>query len=341
MTLVSIARVRHREARYAEAEALFQNALAGLRKSLGAEHAYVSVTLNNLAVVYKEQGKLAAAEAQLRESLRIQEALFGVESVAAATVANNLGELHVRQGRYAEAEILYRRSLDSQNGRSARIIPTLPTNSPTSQHSLPIKVGQVRQKACCGGPSPSRKRRSGRIIPTLPRRQTIWPTPSALSIACKRLRSCIGARWPSRSTFRSGAIRRSRLPSTTLARSSTKTIGLQRPNLLHAARYRFASDSLGPTHPLMGNSLNNLASILDNLGRHEEAGPLLQRALKVREAVFGSAHPEVAVTLHNLASHYLDLQQWDAAFTAFKRASAIWITRRATGLCCFRGGSRG
>ena len=51
----------------------------------------------------------------------------------------------------------------------------------------------------------------------------------------------------------------------------------------------------------------------------------------MREAIFGSAHPEVAVSLHNLASHYLDLQQWDAAFTAFKRASAIWITRRATG----------
>ena len=35
--------------------------------------------------------------------------------------------------------------------------------------------------------------------------------------------------------------------------------------------------------------------------------------------------------MHNLASHHLDLKEWDAAYAAFKRASAIWIGRRSSG----------
>ena len=87
--------------------------------------------------------------------------------------------------------------------------------------------------------------------------------------------------------------------------------------------------SLGPAHPLVGNSLNNLASLLDNLTRHGEAAPLLERALAVREAALGASHPEVAITVHNLASHHLDRREWGAAYAAFKRASDIWIGRRS------------
>ena len=331
MTLVSIARVRHHEARYAEAEALFQRALDGMRTSLGAEHAYVSVTLNNLAVVFKEQGKLADAEVQLKESLRIQEAMFGRESVAAAAVASNLGELHVRQGRYAEAEILYRRSLGSMERALGPDHPDV-ANQLANLASLFTYQGRASE-------AEGLLRRALTITET-----AFGPEHPDIATRANNLAHAISAqhRLPEAETLyrRSLAIREAHFG----ADHPAVAIGLDNLGAILHQDNRFAEAepfarrslsirerSLGATHPLIGNSLNNLASILDNLGRHEEAHPLLERALKVREAALGSAHPEVAVSLHNLGSHYLDLQQWDAAFLAFKQASAIWTARRTTG----------
>jgi hypothetical protein len=64
------------------------------------------------------------------------------------------------------------------------------------------------------------------------------------------------------------------------------------------------------------------------LGRHDEAAPLLQRALNMREKSYGADHPEVAVSLHNLASNGLDRRDWERTYRLFKRASEIWITRQ-------------
>jgi tetratricopeptide (TPR) repeat protein len=56
----------------------------------------------------------------------------------------------------------------------------------------------------------------------------------------------------------------------------------------------------------MATSLNNLASLLQDLGKYEEAEPLYRRALVIREKSFGPDHPEVRASLNNLASLYRD-----------------------------------
>src|SRR5436190_9059351 len=58
----------------------------------------------------------------------------------------------------------------------------------------------------------------------------------------------------------------------------------------------------GPQHVSVTADKAALASILDALGRPDEAEALLRDALAVFEHVFGAAHHEVAVNLHNLAS---------------------------------------
>ena len=331
MTLVGIARVRHREARYAEAEALFQQALGGFRRAFGAEHAYVSVALNNLAVVNKEQGKLQAAEAQLKESLKIQEALFGADSVAAATVANNLGEVHVRQGRYAEAEALYRRSLQT-NERA------LGSEHPDVANGL----GNLAAVFTYQGRASEAE---GLLRRALTITEKAWgPDHPDVATSTNNLAHALSAQHRLQEAEalyrRSLAIREARFaadnPSIAIALDNLGAVLQQGGRFAEAEPLARRSltireRSLGGSHPLTGNSLNNLGNILDNLRRHDEAGPLLLRALSVREAALGSTHPEVAISLHNLAVHYLDLQQWDAAYAAFKRASAIWIARRATG----------
>jgi CHAT domain-containing protein/tetratricopeptide (TPR) repeat protein len=331
MTLVSMARVQHRQARYGEAEALSQQALEGFRRSLGAEHVHVSVVLNNLAVVYKEQGKLAAAEAQLRESLRIQEAAFGADSVAAAAVANNLGEVHVRQGRYAEAELLYRRTLRITEQALGAEHPDV-ANQLANLASLFTHQGRANE-------AEGLLRRALTIT-----ERAFGPDHPDVATSSNNLAHALSTQQRLQEAEalyrRSLAIREARLG----ADSPSVAIALDNlAGVLHqGARYAEAEPlarrslairerHLGPTHPLTGNSLNNLASILDNLRRHDEAGPLLQRALVIREAALGATHPEVAISLHNLAFHYLDLRQWERAYAAFKRASAIWITRRSSG----------
>ncbi|MBV8213192.1 MAG: tetratricopeptide repeat protein, partial [Verrucomicrobia bacterium] len=59
--------------------------------------------------------------------------------------------------------------------------------------------------------------------------------------------------------------------------------------------------NLGPDHPALATSFNNLAGLYHNLGRYAHAEPLYQRALAIREKALGSEHPDIANSLNNLA----------------------------------------
>src|SRR4029453_730245 len=50
--------------------------------------------------------------------------------------------------------------------------------------------------------------------------------------------------------------------------------------------------ALGPEHPDVAQSLNNLASLYQTQGRYTEAEPLYQRVLASRERVLGAEHPD-------------------------------------------------
>ena len=62
--------------------------------------------------------------------------------------------------------------------------------------------------------------------------------------------------------------------------------------------------ALGPEHPDMATTLNNLALLYQAQGDYGRAAPLYQRSLAVREKALGPEHPSVATTLNNLASLY-------------------------------------
>ena len=49
--------------------------------------------------------------------------------------------------------------------------------------------------------------------------------------------------------------------------------------------------ALGPAHPDVAASLNNLAALYDAQGRYAEAEPLHQRSLAILEKVFGPQRP--------------------------------------------------
>ncbi len=60
--------------------------------------------------------------------------------------------------------------------------------------------------------------------------------------------------------------------------------------------------ALGPEHPRVAGSLNNLAALYEAQGKYGEAEPLHKRALAIREKALGAEHPHVALSLENYAA---------------------------------------
>jgi tetratricopeptide (TPR) repeat protein len=99
------------QSKLAEAEQMYERALRGYEKALGAEHTSTLDTVNNLGSLYKDQGKLALAEQMYERALRGKEKALGAEHTSTLRTINNLGILYKGQGKLALAEQMYERAL--------------------------------------------------------------------------------------------------------------------------------------------------------------------------------------------------------------------------------------
>ncbi len=100
-----------KQERYADAEPLFQRALAVYQKVGGPEHPGVATLLNNIGQLDRDLNRDADAEAPIKRSLVIREKVLGADHPDVARSLNNLAGLYEHQQRYADAEPLYRRAL--------------------------------------------------------------------------------------------------------------------------------------------------------------------------------------------------------------------------------------
>ncbi len=80
---------------------------------------------------------------------------------------------------------------------------------------------------------------------------------------------------------------------------------------------------LGPEHPELVRSLNDLAGLYLAQGDYARAEPLYARALGIREKALGPEHPEVARSLQNLAFLYQAKGDYARAEPLLTRARAI------------------
>jgi tetratricopeptide (TPR) repeat protein len=81
--------------------------------------------------------------------------------------------------------------------------------------------------------------------------------------------------------------------------------------------------ALGPAHPNVAQSLNNLAVLYDDQGKYAEAEPLYQRALRIWEKALGPEHPKVATVLENYAPLLRQTGRESQAAEMEARAKAI------------------
>ncbi len=83
--------------------------------------------------------------------------------------------------------------------------------------------------------------------------------------------------------------------------------------------------ALGPQHPHVAQSLNNLAGLLHAQGEYAAARPLSERALAINEQALGPQHPDVATGLHNLAWLCYAEAQYAQAVALMRRALVIKV----------------
>jgi tetratricopeptide (TPR) repeat protein len=60
-----------------------------------------------------------------------------------------------------------------------------------------------------------------------------------------------------------------------------------------------AEPELGPEHPDVATTLNNLAGLYESMGDYEKALPLYQRALEIYEKSLGPKHPNTIIVRNN------------------------------------------
>jgi tetratricopeptide (TPR) repeat protein len=81
---------------------------------------------------------------------------------------------------------------------------------------------------------------------------------------------------------------------------------------------------LGPEHPEMAGILVNLGLFYQDQGQYEQAEPLYQRVLAIREKVLGPEHLDTARSLDNLAILYHNQLQYAKAEPLYQRALTIY-----------------
>ena len=86
--------------------------------------------------------------------------------------------------------------------------------------------------------------------------------------------------------------------------------------------------ALGPDHPNVATSLNNLAELYRTQGQYAQAEPLYKRSLAIVEKALGPNHPNVATSLENLAVLYRVTKREAQASELEKRAKRIRATKR-------------
>lgn len=81
--------------------------------------------------------------------------------------------------------------------------------------------------------------------------------------------------------------------------------------------------ALGPSHALVGESLQTLADCLREAAEYTEARPLYERALAIREKTLGAEHTTTAWNLHELGVLHLRTADYAAARPLIERGLAI------------------
>ena len=104
VSLNNLARLRQAQKKYADAEQLYNRALAIAETERGHDHPDTGICLSNLAGLLQVEEKLPEAEAAYKESIAILEKAMGPDHVSVRRVLVNYAGLLRKAGRIEEAD---------------------------------------------------------------------------------------------------------------------------------------------------------------------------------------------------------------------------------------------
>jgi len=310
-----------KQGKYPDAEAIFRESLAIYERRSGPDSVNTASGLNNLALVLERAGDYAGAELLLRRSYRILEKALGPNNPDSATTLSNLGrvldsqgkfgagsalvegskpvaptaappaadnpqllvaraEALISQGEYDQAETLHDRVLSIYER-------TLGLEHPLTATGL-SNLGNVRYLQGKFSDAETAHRRALGI-----REKVLGPNHPDTATSLNNLANVLFEQGKDERS--SAAEQRARASSGQRVQSVSEVEGLYRRALAIQER------SLGPDHPSLANTLNNLAALLDQQGKFTESEPLQRRALVILEKALGPLHPDTAATLTTLA----------------------------------------
>jgi tetratricopeptide (TPR) repeat protein len=300
--LDSAAGYLHGRARYAEAKALAERALALANATVGPDHPDTARSLDRLATVLRVQGDLDRARSLHERGLAIREAQLGPNHPATARSLDNLALVLRVQGHLNGARSLHERGLairEAQLGpnhpdtaRSLhRLASALRTQGELNTARTHLERALAIREAHLGADHPSTAYSLDRLATVLHDQGDLNTARTLLERALAIFEARMGLGHPT--TARS-------LDNLALVLHDQGDLNTARTHLERALTIREAV--LGPDHPDTAHSLSNLALVLADQGNITDARALHERALSIREARLGATHPDTVRSRRNLAA---------------------------------------
>jgi tetratricopeptide (TPR) repeat protein len=136
---------------------MYERALAGKEKALGADHTSTLDTVNNLGLLYAVQGRLAEAEQMYERALAGYEKASLSHTITALNTIRNLGVLYYDQDKMGQAKIMFQRAT---LGREKMLGPRHPQTLEAINYlrQLDVKVTEMKGQNTDVVHNPLRKR---------------------------------------------------------------------------------------------------------------------------------------------------------------------------------------
>ncbi|HST45954.1 MAG TPA: serine/threonine-protein kinase, partial [Luteimonas sp.] len=360
----SLGRLRSDQGRHEEAEPLLREALAGYRDGLGARHAEVATTLDELGLVRFRRGDTEAAGQLHRDALAMRRALFGNEHAQVADSLDALGLVLRQRGEYAAAEPLHsealairRRLLPAGHPGLARSMSDLAlVRTDLGEHDSAEALYREAYAIMARAHGPRHphvatignnlarllqvQRRFDEAIPLLRealaiRREALGANHETVALAWNDLGLTLaeggdadGARAAYLQALAAYAPEHHWRAATVF---NLGRLAEDRGDYADAERhYREALDrqrrDYGPDHDRVGTDLNRLGIVLHRQGRLAEAETHMRQALAIFRTRLPDGHPRLAVPLVPLGTLLLERGQRAEAERLLEEA---WRVRRA------------
>jgi tetratricopeptide (TPR) repeat protein len=276
-SLSNIARFYRVVGKYQQAEPLYEQAIAAYQQALGPQHPRVATCYNNFAVFCIILGRYTQAEQWLTQALDIRTQLFGLQDARTAASWNHLGRVYFKQGRHEQAQVLYQQALTICEERLGR-------NHSTTQ-SILLNMSEL---SLAQGNSQLAERLLIEILTALTTEQETRPAGAAPVL------NLLGEVYLARGQYEHAehvliealAIRQEKLekthPETAMSLQSLGDLALVRDEdaqaiMWYQQAFELVLEPLGPGHPDVIALTERLISLLQKMGRTEEAQILAQK----------------------------------------------------------------